>query len=53
MGRITPPSEEPETSMPMAAARFLWNHVVAQVSDTLKMAPEPMALTSDCARNIW
>lgn len=32
MGKITPPSDEPVTMMPMAVARFFANHVVKAAS---------------------
>ena len=53
MGRTTPPTDEPETMTPRAAARRLENQPTSDDMQPLKTALEPTAPTSDCASRYW
>jgi len=48
-GRITPPSDDPEVTIPKASALLLKNHVATELFAAKKIALAPTALQIPCA----
>ena len=50
IGKMTPPSDEPDAMMPNAVARFLKNQVPTELVAAVKIAAAPKALQNPCAK---
>lgn len=48
-GRMTPPSDDPEATIPKANALLLKNHVATELLAAKKIAHAPTALQIPCA----
>ena len=53
IGRTTPPSDDPDTMIPSAAARRRKNHDITLLIAPLNAALDPSDANSPCARMNW
>ena len=53
MGNTIPPIDDPATTMPRAAARYLKNQVRVELVAQLKTAAAPTPQMMPCVRMIW